>query len=221
MKTFRPGFQQTLIRRLAHLRRPGGHGEESCYEVLSPPHRNSPFLTLAEHNDPQRRDLALWVLKILVVLEEDGAAHAAWSEVLDDERQRWQDELRERLHRPSRVDRLQLPLAAPPESAHELVHLDVLGPLRRAELLNEHTGGQDPRFRLLARPFIPWPRLRDVGYSIQQMRGRWQRYCDDNGLSEQVRDHEGLFRHFCDEALIPGPSDLLLTSAWRLRKLAS
>ncbi len=64
------------------------------------------------------------------------------------------------------------------------------------------------------RPFIAWPRLRDVGYPADELWERWEIFCDEHEIEQRLRDP--LFPHFCDEALTNGRGDLLLTSAWRL-----
>jgi hypothetical protein len=215
---FRTETDEILIARLARARQAMAGGPTPQYDVLSRPHRFSPFLTLAERRDRQRDALSSWVVKILVVLAED-ASIRAWRGVLDRERSRWQEELERRLRFEDGVRALGLPLSVRSTWRKEgLVQTAILGPIRRAEILDELSPpvGADLEFSYLVRPFIPWPRLGDVGYSRTALDERWKAFCERVQLP-YLKSNRQLFRHFCDEALINGDSDLLLTSAWRFK----
>ena len=210
---FRDDFDEVLIEWVARARRSVTGRADLGFEVLSPPHRNSPFLTLAEHLGGGPGGLPSRVLKLLPVLADD-PSEPFWREILKRERDRWRDELRRRLTLPHRVALVALPLSAPRSGAGGLVEIADIGPLRRSDLLVGAPPESNVRFRYLVRPFIAWPRLRDVGYSADELKERWETFCDERGVAPRLR--EPLFVHFCDEALTNGRGDLLLTSAWRL-----
>ncbi len=216
--SFRADFAEVLIDRVAQARRPVT-GSATSYEVLGPPHRFSPFLTLAEWRDRQRDGLPSQVVKLLVVLPEDESL-PAWEAVLESERKRWDREMRRRLSFDDGVHSLDLPLSVRDTWQDEgLVRTATVGPIRRVDLLDEssYSVGADLEFTCLVRPHIPWPRLGDVGYSIEYLKQRWSDFCDRKELPAHLRANTGLFRHFCDEALIHGSQDLLLTSEWRFK----
>ncbi len=214
---FRDDFESVILDWIARARRSVAGSADLDYEVLAPPHRDSPFLTLAERVGRASAGLPWRVLKLLLVLDDD-PSEPFWRQVLERERDRWQGELRRRLTLPEEVDRLGLPLSPANGDksdlvAHDLVALADVGPLRRRDVLDEAPDG-GVRFTYLVRPFIAWPRLCDVGYSADQLQRRWRSYCQGHGVTEHLR--ELLFDHFCHEALTDGGDDVLLTSAWRL-----
>lgn len=210
---FRDDFDVVLVDWLTRERRTvTGYGDLEL-EVLSPPHAMSPFLTVVESFDASRDGLPWRVHKLLAVPEED-PSEPFWRGVLERERDRWRRELAKRLQRSGRVETLGLPLSVPRDGHQELVEIAELGPLRRLDLLEETTAESSLRFPYLTRPYIAWPRLHDVGYSAEELRSWWAIYCEEHDVAEHLR--EPLFPHFCDEALIDGQKDVLLTSAWRL-----
>ena len=219
---FRDDFEPVILDWLARARRAAAGSAHLGYEVLAPPHADSPFLTLAERVEgtvslgapPARRAGLPWrVLKLLLVLDDD-PSEPFWREVHEREQRRWRDELGRRLALPNRVDRLGLPLSPPRAGADDLVTLAEIGPIRRRDVIAEAPADGTARFTYLARPFIAWPRLCDVGYSSDQLKEWWEIYCQGHGVDEHLR--EPLFDHFCREALTDGGGDLLLTSGWRL-----
>ena len=213
---FRDDYQEVLIDWLTRARRSLTGKADLDYELLSPPHRNSPFLTLAELAGGTRAGLPRRVLKLLLVLDDD-ASEPFWSEILTGERDRWLGELRKRLSLPGRVEVLGLPLSPPKGGFDELVRIAEIGPIRCSDLLFEAPPDASVRFSYLERPFIAWPRLCEIGDSLDQLKEKWKIYCDEHGVERRLR--EPLFLHFCDEALIAGRGELLLTSAWRLELL--
>ncbi len=213
---FRSDFHQALTAAVAQSQT-SGQGEERRYEPLSLPHRNSPFLTLAEWPDGSTDGLPSRVVKVLAVPDED-AAFASWSDILEREKDRWRDELEQRLERPGTIGPLALPLTVSPAEVRQVARISQIGPIPRSQLLEEASPSPQAglRFPCLVRPYIPWPRLQDIGYSLEQMRQRWWAYCDTQRNPEQLRRHQELFRHFREEALVNGDRDVLLTTAWRL-----
>lgn len=208
--SFRDGFEDTVLDWLIRERRSVTGHVELGLEVLASAHRNSPFLTVAEGIGgalPRR------VIKLLTVSEED-ASEPFWRDVLRRERDRWQGELGRRLGRTGRVETLGLPLSAPRDGHEALVGIAHLGPLRRADLMDGESAEATLRWPYLVRPFVAWPRLADVGYSAEDLRRRWELYCENQAIPEHL--FEPLFPHFCDEVLAGGSGDLLWTSAWRL-----
>ncbi len=210
---FRDDFESVILDWIARARRSIAGTADLDYEVLSSPHRDSPFLTLAERVAGARTHLPWRVLKLLLVLDDD-PSEPFWQEVLKRERNRWRRELRQRLTLPVRVESLGLPLSPAQSGADELVEIAEIGPLRRRDVLIGTPAGGTDRFSYLVRPFVAWPRLCDVGYSADQLRQWWEVYCRGNDVEEHL--HELLFDHFCHEALTDGRGELLLTSAWRL-----
>lgn len=215
---FKADFEEVLVDWLTRERRSLTGYADLELEVLASPHRNSPFLTLAEWLERSRDGLPWRVLKLLVVPEED-ASEPFWQDILQRERERWHRELGRRLERSEEVESLGLPLSVPSDGHGELVSIEKLGPLRRVDLLEETTAEATLQFRYLMRPYIAWPRLRDVGYSAQELRRWWRLYCEQHDVARHL--HDPLFQHFCEEALVDGPKvedgkDVLLTSAWRL-----
>ncbi len=211
--SFRDDFETVLLDWLARARRSVAGSADLAYEVLSSPHADSPFLTLAEHLKGARANLPWRVLKLLLVLDDD-PSEPFWQDVLKREQARWREELGRRLALPNRVDRLGLPLSPPRGGDNDLATIAGIGPIRRRDLLVETAPDATARFSYLVRPFISWPRLCDVGYSADQLKQWWQIYCQENEVDDHRRDL--LFDHFCHEALTNGSGDLLLTSAWRL-----
>ncbi len=216
--TFRSDFQEVLVDWLTRERRSttaeadlGAAG--IGLEVLSPPERHSPFLTLAEWSDASRGGLPWRVLKLLMVLDHD-PSESFWRGVLESEAERWREELRRRLDFSGRIGTLGLPLSVPASGHDGLVEIAELGPLRRSQLLDGPVPEQPLRLAYLVRPFVAWPRLADVGYSADQLQEQWEIYCQEHEVGAHL--HGPLFRHFCDEALVDGRHDMLLTSAWRL-----
>ncbi len=213
---FRDDFENVILDWIARARRPAAGTADLDYEVLAPPHRDSPFLTLAERLGGASSGLPWRVLKVLLVVGDD-PSEPFWREVLERERDRWREELHRRLQLPDRVDCLGLPLSPDPGArdpvAGDPIEIAEIGPLRRGNLLLGAPEGS-VRFSYLVRPFIAWPRLCDVGYSADQLQERWRIYCQGHEVGEHLRVL--LFDHFCLEALTDGGSDLLLTSAWRL-----
>ena len=212
----RDDYEEVLIDWITRARRSATGRVDLDFEVLSPLHRNSPFLTLAEHLGDSQSGLPWRVVKLLVVLDDD-PGEPVWQEILKRERDRWLDELRRRLTLPSRVETLGLPLSAPRTGSGGLVEIAEIGPLRHRDLLVGAPSDGGVRFSYLVRPFIAWPQLRDIGTSADQLKETWQVYYEDHGVAEHLRGP--LFEHFCDEALTNGRGDLLLTSAWRLEVL--
>ncbi len=214
---FRDDFEGLILDWLARARGPAAGTVDLDYEVLSAPHPDSPFLTLAERLGDARGGLPWRVIKLLLVLDDD-PSEPFWREVLERERDRWRRELSRRLTLPDRVDRLGLPLSPARDGggrvARDPIEIAGLGPLRQRDLLVDAPPDATVRFSYLVRPFIAWPRLCDVGYSTDQLRRYWQEYCQGHGVGEHL--YELLFDHFCHEALTDGGGDLLLTSAWRL-----
>lgn len=211
---FRDGFEEVILDWLTRDRRAatGGHG--LGLEVLACPHRSSPFLTVAEWLEPASDGLPQRVLKLLAVPGDD-PAEPFWRGVLEREGERWRGELRRRLApRSDRVEALGLPLTVARGGHRDLVEIAELGPLRRIDLLDAAPTDAGVRFAYLVRPFVAWPRLGDVGFSAAELRRRWDLYCDEHEVAAHLRGP--LFPHFCDEALIDGHRDVLLTSAWRL-----
>ena len=209
---FRHDFEDVLLDWLVRERRSAAGQVELDLEILASPHRDSPFLTVAE--GPAGSGGLPWrVVKLLAVVSED-ASEPFWRDVLVRERDRWRDELGHRLARTARVETLGLPLSAPRDGHEGMVEMGELGPLRRIDLLEGESAEATLRFAYLVRPYVAWPRLRDVGYSAEDLRRRWELYCEERPLAEHLR--EPLFQHFCDEALTDGHGDLLWTSAWRL-----
>ncbi len=211
--TFRNDFQDVLVDWLTRERRDATGAAGIGLEVLSAPERNSPFLTLAEWREASRGGLPWRVLKLLVVLDHD-PSESFWRDVLQREAERWREELRRRLDFSGRIGTLGLPLSVPGSGYDDLVELAELGPLRRGELLEGPVPESPLRLAYLLRPFVAWPRLADVGYSADQLQEQWELYCEDHEVGPHL--HGPLFRHFCDEALVDGRHDVLLTSAWRL-----
>jgi hypothetical protein len=214
---FRNDFEDVLLTYAARARRSAGPSEstrEPSFEVLSPAHPDSPFLTLAEWDgdEPEGR-LPSWVVKILVVLADDPSA-PFWHQVLEREQARWRHELAERLALPRRVETLGLPLSVALYDSISEVEIGEIGPLPRTEVLA--TTSQTPyvRFSYLVRPYVAWPRLVDVGYSTDQLLERWELYSEEHAIAAPLV--ERLFPHFCDEALTDERRDILLSSAWRL-----
>ncbi len=210
---FRDDFEDVLLDWIARARRQIAGVADLDYEVLARPHPDSPFLTLAERTLGARTRLPWRVLKLLLVTGDD-PSEPFWREVLEQERDRWRQEIDRRLALPRRVDRLGLPLSPARTGAGELVTIAGIGPIRQRDLLAGAPPDGTVRFSYLARPFIAWPRLCDVGYSADQLREWWDVYCQGNDVEEHLRGL--LFDHFCHEALTDGNGDLLLTSAWRL-----
>ncbi len=214
---FRDDFEGVLLDWIARARRSAAGSADLDYEVLASPHPNSPFLTLAERIEGGGSRLPWRVLKLLLVLDDD-PSEPFWREVLERERDRWRAELERRLVLPHRVERLGLPLSptrqADVRATDELVDIAHVGPIRRRDLLHDASPEATARFSYLARPYVAWPRLCDVGYSADQLKEWWQVYCGRHDVDEHLR--ELLFDHFCHEALTDGGGDLLLTSAWRL-----
>ena len=210
---FRDEYQAVLLDWVTRTRRFATGKADLELEVLSLPCRDSPFLTLAERAETVPPGLPWRVLKLLLVLEED-PSEPFWKQILQQEYERWREELQKRLTLPRRVELLHLPLSAPENGPDDLVELSEIGPLRRGDVLAGAQSEGMVRFAYLARPFIAWPRLRDVGYSADQLRELWEIYCGEHGI--EARLHDLLFDHFCNEALTSGRGDLLLTSAWRL-----
>ena len=210
---FRDDYQGVLLDWIARARRSAAGSADLDYEVLATPQPDSPFLSLAERIEGPRSSLPWRVLKLLLVLEDD-PSEPFWHEVLEREGERWREELDRRLALPNRVDRLGLPLSPPREGAGALVAIAEIGPIRRRDLLLGTAPEGTCRFSYLARPYVAWPRLCDVGYSADQLKEWWETYCQSHDVEEHLRDL--LFDHFCHEALTDGGGDLLLTSAWRL-----
>lgn len=209
---FKADFEEVLIDWLTRERRSLTGCSDLELEVLASPHRNSPFLTVAEWLERSRDGLPWRVLKLLVVLEED-PSEAFWHEVLEREKERWHGELERRLQYSDQVQNLGLPLSVPADGHRQLVNIEKLGPLRRVDLLDDTTSETTLSFLYLIRPYIAWPRLRDVGYSTDELKRWWATYCQAHEVAEHLR--EPLFQHFCEEALVDGRSDVLLTSGWR------
>ncbi len=210
---FRDDFEGVLLDWIARARRAEAGSANLDYEVLSSPHSCSPFLTLAERVEGSRSSLPWRVIKLLLVLDDD-PSEPFWQEVLKREHDRWCEELSRRLELPNRVDRLGLPLSPTRAGADDLVSIASIGPLRRRDVLADAPPDGTARFSYLARPYVAWPRLCDVGYSADQLREWWDDYCRNHDVEEHLQDL--LFSHFCHEALTDGSGDLLLTSAWRL-----
>ncbi len=210
---FRDDYQSVLLDWIARARRSAAGSADLDYEVLATPQPDSPFLTLAERIEGTRSNLPWRVLKVLLVLDDD-PGEPFWQEVLQREQDRWRMELDRRLALPDRVERLGLPLSPTRAGAGKLVEIADVGPIQRRDLLLGAAPDATSRFSYLVRPYVAWPRLCDVGYSADQLRERWQKFCQNNNLDEHLRDL--LFDHFCREALTDGSGDLLLTSAWRL-----
>ncbi len=211
-----------IQRRLAETRIVDGTGvprnDPDRFEPLELPHRSSPFLTLAEWPQGRGDGVPRWVIKVLMVLEEDLAAFKDWSRILEWERKRFTDELHGDLDHLRKVHKLPLPLARgmwqqPP------VRILQLGPIRRLELLEGASGTSGPSLVLtyLQRPYIPWPTLRDVGYAEPQLRQKWEKHCSLSGYSDELVHDPAMYSHFCEEALAGPDGRLLLTSAWRYR----
>ena len=211
---FRDDFEDVVLDWVARARRSIAGTADLDYEILSSPHRDSPFLTLAERLTGTRSHLPWRVLKLLLVLDDD-PSEPFWREILQRERDRWHEELRRRLTLPARVESLGLPLSPAHSGVGDLVEIHEIGPLRRRDVLLGTPAEGTARFSYLIRPFIAWPRLCDVGYSADQLKQWWETYCQGNDVEEHL--HELLFDHFCHEALTDGGGELLLTSAWRLR----
>ncbi len=210
---FRDDYEGVILDWIARARRSAAGSADLDYEVLSSPHPDSPFLTLAERLEGARASLPWRVLKLLMVLDDD-PSEPFWQDVLKREQERWRGELSRRLALPNRVDSLGLPLSPTRGGADGLVTIAEIGPIRRRDVLVGAPPDGTARFSYLVRPFIAWPRLCDVGYSADQLKQWWEIYCQENDVVEHRRDL--LFGHFCHEALTNGSGDLLLTSAWRL-----
>lgn len=212
-RRFRDDYRTPILDWVARARRAAAGSADLDYQVLSSPHPDSPFLTLAERLEGTRANLPWRVIKLLLVFDDD-PAEPFWRQVLERERDRWRRELTRRLALPNRVDRLGLPLSPTRAGAEQLVTIFEVGPIRHRDVLVDALPDATARFRALGRPFIAWPRLCDVGYSADQLREWWEVYCRGNDVEDHLR--ELLFDHFCHEALTDGGGDLLLTSAWRL-----
>ncbi len=210
---FRDDFESVILDWIARARRSAAGSADLDYEVLSSPHADSPFLTLAEWLEGTRASLPWRVLKLLLVLDDD-PSEPFWQDVLKREQERWREELGRRLALPNRVDSLGLPLSPTRGGADDLVAIAEIGPIRRRDVLVGANPAGSARFSYLVRPFIAWPRLCDVGYSADQLKQWWEIYCQESKVDDHRRDL--LFGHFCHEALTNGSGDLLLTSAWRL-----
>lgn len=211
--SFRDDYESVLLAWIARARRSAAGAAELDYEVLARPHPDSPFLTLAERTLGTRTRLPWRVLKLLLVAGDD-PSEPFWADILEQERNRWREEIDRRLALPQRVDRLGLPLSPTLAGAGDLVTIARIGPIRQRDLLVDAPPDATVRFSYLARPFIAWPRLCDVGYSADQLQEWWDVYCQGNEVEDHLRGL--LFEHFCHEALTDGSGDLLLTSAWRL-----
>ncbi len=212
-RRFSHDYETVILDWIARARRSVAGSAKLDYDVLSAPHPDSPFLTLAERLEGVRANLPWRVLKLLVVLDDD-PSQPFWLEVLEREQRRWRRELEQRLALPKRVDRLGLPLSPSRSGVDDLVAIADVGPIRHRDVLDDAPADGSVRFHYLVRPYIAWPRLCDVGYSADQLKEWWSLYCRDHDVEEHLRDL--LFDHFCHEALIDGSGELLLTSAWRL-----
>lgn len=210
---FRPGFEDVILDWLTRDRRAAAGRDALGLEVLASPHRSSPFLPAAEWLEPARDGLPHRVLKLLAVADDD-PSEPFWRGVLEREGERWQGELSRRLATADQVATLGLPLSVPRGGNESLVEIAELGPLRRADLLENAPAEANLRFAYLARPFVAWPRLADVGYPPEELRRRWRLFCEERAVPAHLR--EPLFPHFCDEALVDGDREVLLASAWRL-----
>lgn len=210
---FRDDFASVILDWIARTRRSAAGSANLDYEVLSSPHPDSPFLTLAERVEGTRASLPWRVVKLLLVLDDD-PSEPFWRDILEREQLRWRQEMGHRLALPNRVERLGLPLSPTLAGADDLVTIAELAPIRRRDVMAGAPPDGTARFSYLVRPFIAWPRLCDVGYSADQLKEWWDIYCQGHTVDEHRRTL--LFDHFCHEALTDGGGELLLTSAWRL-----
>ena len=214
---FTPGSYEVLRGELARIRarEVGGPIE---LKVLTAPHPRSPFLTLAEYRGGQ--ELPMSVLKVLMIPHFMPVA-GEWRDILQSERQRLQDQFAERLKPGGSLGLLRLPFTWRRNEKGVVIEVRTLRSLRGGELL----GGMDaqerahPVLEYMIRPYIPWPSLRDSGFSAGELERRWREFCDGSGLAAHVKENPACRVHFYDEALVNGTEDLLLVSAWRWASL--
>lgn len=215
-------FYQVVIRKIARVRDLGMSFADERYEVLAMPHEASPFLTLAEWPKQVGKEFPQQVIKVLVLPLEDRAC-GSWKEILKSEKKYWRSLFDDQLKLPEDVAKFGLPLAPAGKDQQGKeedglpVEIAEVGPIRRLEILDGEAdlGGADLRFSYLTRPYIPLPCLQEVGFSSEQKSQKWRTYCEQRGFSEATKEDDGLFEHFCQEALVRGPNDFILTSVWR------
>jgi hypothetical protein len=207
---FRDDYIEVVQRELTRVRSAPGV-PEIHFDVLSPPHVLSPFLTLAERRG---EGLPSHVVKVLLI---PGGGGEGWMEVLTKERDRLEREIQVRLVPNQTI--LRLPLSRLPTADEQLVEVRRLDRLRQRDLLTNARGAPTESVILpyLVRPFIAWPSLQEAGYSHAVMEERWKEFCNKHGL-KHIHNNEKCKAQFYQEALVDGGKELIVVSAWRWQR---
>jgi hypothetical protein len=209
---FRDDFREVIQAAVESRRGEWGTADKSGkLEILDDPAPDSPFMTLV---DTRNEGLRSHVVKVLVLPPSD-PSFPFWEDVLETGAARMEADARRRLDVRHGIERLELPLTLPEFETYR----GQLGPFRGPALFAnaDERVAATVNIPYIARPYIPWPRLDEVGLDRGQRRRLWEKYREK--VPFEVDDEEESLSRFCRVALVgteqPTPEALFLISHWR------